>query len=240
MNSGIFKTIQKGIMTAWYPYVRVLSAAWPYRNIEGKRFSVLPGVYKPLENEHAVADYCKSGDVVLDLGCGCGVGAIYCAKIADKVLATDISAAAIRNTEENCKTHGVTNVTVRQSDMFTNVTGQFDLIIANPPYIAADFEHEEQQFATSVRYLPIFFNEVQHYLKPEGRIVVQFPLWHKKRLVALAAAHGFELKSTRPLPLKSPGLALISLAYLQVGFLSTFYVFEPKVAIKEVEFLKAA
>ncbi len=237
---NILKTAQKGIMTFWYWYVRKLNARWPYRTIEGKHFVVYPGVYKPLENEHACAQYCDKGDVVLDLGCGCGVGAIFCADKAEKIVATDISAAAVRNTQENCNSHGVKNVEIRQSDMFSNITGKFDLVIANPPYIAADFEGEEQQFATSVRYLPIFFAEVHKHLNPNARIVVQFPLWHKKRLVALAAAHGFVLKSTKALPLKSPGLAFLSLAYMQVGFLSTFYLFEPKFENKEVETRLAA
>jgi release factor glutamine methyltransferase len=236
----LLASAQKGIMTFWYWYVRKLNARWPYRNVEGKHFVVYPGVYKPLENEHACADYCKKDDVVLDLGSGCGIGAIYCAQTAKSVLATDISAAAVRNTQENCRAHNITNVEVRQSDMFENVSGKFDLVIANPPYIAADFEGEENQFATSVRYLPIFFAEVHKHLKPDSRIVVQFPRWHKKRLVALAAAHGLVLKSMKPLPLKSPGLAMLSFAYMQVGFLSTFYVFESNVKHEEVTLPLAA
>ena len=41
--------------------------------------------------------------------------------------------------------------------MFANVDSKFDLILANPPYVAVEFKTDEKQFATSVRYLPALF-----------------------------------------------------------------------------------
>jgi methylase of polypeptide subunit release factors len=217
---------KKGVMTFWYWYVRKLNAAWPYRTVEGRRFIVLPGVYKPLENEHACAEFCRQGDRVLDLGCGCGIEAIYCAPKARSILAVDISPAAVGNTSENCKLHGVNNVEVRRSDMFADVAGKFDLILANPPYIAADFADEEEQFATSVRYLPMLFAGIDDHLADGGRLLVQYPMWYRRGLEKIASRHGMELKSVKRMPAKSLGLGLLSLAYLQVGFFSTHYLFE--------------
>ncbi len=223
---------KRGVMTLWYWYVRKLNAAWPYRTVDGERFAVLPGVYKPLENEHSCAQYCRDGDRVLDLGCGCGIGAIYCAEKAESVLAVDISAAAVANTIENCDSHCVTNVEVRQSDMFSNVTGKFDLVLANPPYIAADFADEEEQFATSVRYLPLLFAGIHEHLAEGGRLLVQYPMWYRFGLEKIARAHGMKLKSVKRMPAKSLGLGVLSFVYMQVGFISTHYLFERAVAVQ--------
>ncbi len=225
---GIHSASKQALFTFWYWYVRKLSTVWPYKTVEGRKFFVFPGVYKPLENEHSCAQYCKQNDTVLDLGCGCGVGAIFCADIAKDVLATDISTIAVKNTIENCQIHDTTNVKVLLSDMFDKVDGRFDLIIANPPYIAADFENEENQFATSVRYLPLLFAGVHDHLEKDGRLLVQYPAWFEGKLLKLADANGMELVSKKRMPAKSLGLSLISLAYLQVGFRSTFFLFKSK------------
>jgi predicted RNA methylase len=214
-------------MTFWYWYVGKLNALWPSITVGGKRLAILPGVYKPLENEYACAQFCKPGERVLDLGCGSGVNSVFCAPAAREVVAVDISPAAVENTKENCRVHGLTNVSVARSDMFSAVEGRFDLIVSNPPYFASDFEADENQFATSVRYLPALFAHAAEHLTENGRLLVQFPLWFRGRIERLAVEHGFAVKSVRRMPLKSPGLFLLSMAYLQVGFRSAFYLLEP-------------
>jgi release factor glutamine methyltransferase len=225
---NIYAAYKNGLMTFWYWYVRKLNALWPNITVDGKSFVVFPGVYKPLENEHSCATYCREGDRVLDLGCGSGVGAIFCAEKASHVVASDISAAAVRNTEENCRRLGVHNVSAVVSDMFEKIEGEYDVIVANPPYIAADFENEENQFATSVRYLPLLFAGYRKHLAPNGRLLIQYPAWFGGGLKKLAAQHGLVFKEEKRMPAKSLMLNLTSLIYMQVGFRSTFYLFEPK------------
>jgi methylase of polypeptide subunit release factors len=226
--SKIWSFAKRMFMTVWYPYVRLLNTTWPSIKIAGKRLVIAPDVYKPLENEHGCADYCNAGDRVLDLGCGSGVCAIFVAPKAREVLAVDISPSAVQNTKDNCKLLGLDNVTVRQSDMFSGVDGKFDLILANPPYIAVEFEKEEEQFATSVRFMPTLFAQAGNYLTEDGRLLVQFPIWFRNKVEKLGAAHGFELLEVKRTPNKSIGLFLLSLAYTQVGFRSAFYLFRPK------------
>jgi release factor glutamine methyltransferase len=217
---------KRSVMSVWYVYVRTLNRFWPSITLEGKRLTIFPGVYKPLENEPACAEYCHDGDRVLDLGCGSGVCGIFCAPKAREVVAVDISAAAVRNTQENYKRLGLGNVRVLQSDMFSRVDGKFDLILANPPYIAADFKNEEEQFATSTRYLPALFAEAGQRLTSDGRLLVQFPIWFRRRIERLAARHGLQVVAVRRLPPKSLGLSLLSLAYLQVGFRSAHFLIQ--------------
>jgi release factor glutamine methyltransferase len=223
----IWSVAKRAFMTFWYPYVRTLNSIWPSITIQGKRLVIFPDVYKPLENEFACAEYCREGDRVLDLGCGSGVGAVFCAPKARELVAVDISPSAVRNTEENCRLNGLSNVAVKQSDMFSNVEGKFDLILANPPYIEAEFESEVEQFATSVRYLPTLFSQVGKYLAQDGRLLIQFPMWFRGRIERLASGQGLKLVAVRRLPLKSPALFLLSLLYMQVGFRSAFYLLQP-------------
>lgn len=226
----------RAFMQFWYPYVRALNVLSPSITIEGKRLVIAPEVYKPLENEHAVVAYCKTGERVLDLGCGSGVNTIFVSPVAREVVAVDISPVAVKNTQENCRLHGLKNVKVKKSDMFSNVDGQFDVILANPPYVAVSFDKEDKQFATSTRYLPTLFGNAAKHLTKDGRLVVQFPIWVRGAVERMAAEQGFRLVSIKRTPLKSLGLFLISLAYMQVGFRSAFYVFryDPKMAPKAI------
>jgi len=70
---------------------------------------------------------------MLDVGTGTGFHAILFAQDFDEVVALDIDEDALANTAQNCAINGVENVVGLQSDMYTNVNGQFNLIMANPP-----------------------------------------------------------------------------------------------------------
>lgn len=218
---------KQAFMTFWYRYVKVLNIILPSIVVGGKRIVVFPDVYKPLENEYACADYCREGDRVLDLGCGTGVGAVFCAPKARELLAVDINPSAVKNTAENCRLNGLKNVTVKQSDMFSSVEGKFDLILANPPYLEADMKDDDKQFATSVRYLPMLFAHVGEYLADDGRLLIQYPIWFRGTIERLGAERGLKLIEVKRMPLKSPGLLLLSLLYMQFGFRSAYYLMHP-------------
>lgn len=78
---------------------------------------------------------------VLDLGTG--TGCILLTLLAERPGATgvgvDISAGALAVARDNAARVGVSGrVELVRSDWFSDVTGRFDLIVSNPPYIAAD------------------------------------------------------------------------------------------------------
>ena len=79
---------------------------------------------------------------VCDVGTGSGAVAVTLAKHQPKPLgnltvhAVDLSRKAIAVAEENAKTHGV-DVRFVESDLLTAVSGPFDMIVSNPPYVSA-------------------------------------------------------------------------------------------------------
>ncbi|MBO3737411.1 methyltransferase [Actinoplanes flavus] len=73
----------------------------------------------------------------VDIGCGTGAGAIAVAKRAPgaEILAVDINPAALRFARLNAELAGTPHVRVCRSDLLDGVDGDFDLIIANPPFM---------------------------------------------------------------------------------------------------------
>ncbi|WP_029684547.1 16S rRNA (guanine(1207)-N(2))-methyltransferase RsmC [Tatumella saanichensis] len=72
---------------------------------------------------------------VLDLGCGAGVLSVALAKHSPKVRLwlADVNAAALAASEATLASNGVEGE-VFASNVFSDVSGRFDLIISNPPF----------------------------------------------------------------------------------------------------------
>ena len=73
---------------------------------------------------------------VVDIGCGTGSGAIMVARACPNavVFGVDINPAALLLTRVNATLADVA-VSARHSDLLRGVDGEFDLIVANPPYM---------------------------------------------------------------------------------------------------------
>jgi release factor glutamine methyltransferase len=74
---------------------------------------------------------------VLDMGCGSGVLglSLAAARPGWQVTLADVSPDALALTRENAVKLGLENVAFAQSDLFSAVDGDFDLIAANLPYV---------------------------------------------------------------------------------------------------------
>lgn len=93
-----------------------------------------------------IADRAQSK--ILDLGTGCGAIALALgAERPDaRILATDRYAAALQTARDNACSHGLDRVQFIQADWLAPLGkhARFDLIVSNPPYVAARDPHLEQ------------------------------------------------------------------------------------------------
>lgn len=114
-----------------------------WRDFWGRRFRVTPDTLDPRpETEILVAEaLCRPFDRMLDLGTGTGCILLSC--LADRPMATglgvDLSDAALAVARDNAERLGLAGrASFVLSDWCAAVAGRFDLIVSNPPYIAAD------------------------------------------------------------------------------------------------------
>ena len=107
----------------------------------GLNFKVNSNVLIPRQDTETLVEealkICQPGMKVLDLGTGSGCIVISIMKNAPGMTATgsDISKQALLVAKENGKLHEADIEWVR-SNLYENITGRYDLIVSNPPYIA--------------------------------------------------------------------------------------------------------
>lgn len=105
----------------------------------GLKFKVGPDVLIPRQDtEILVEEVLKvaKDKEILDLctGSGCIITSLSKLGRLKRAVGTDISKKALEIAKENIKSHQV-DVTLLHGDLFESVTGKFDIIVSNPPYI---------------------------------------------------------------------------------------------------------
>lgn len=137
-----------------------------YREFYGREFAVSPAVLIPRPETEMLVDIVLAQEVgaggtarILDLGTGSGCIAITLALEipSAQVSAVDASEAALSVARENAERLEA-SLSLLRSDWFDNLAGErFDLIVANPPYVAeadphlaaGDLRHEPPQALAS-------------------------------------------------------------------------------------------
>jgi 16S rRNA (guanine1207-N2)-methyltransferase len=125
----------------------------------------------------SVAEF-KSGDKVLDLGCGYGICGVYAAKLvgAENVFMSDISVQAVKIAQENTLINGLFSVNIIHSDGFSNIseTG-FTKILSNPPY--------HTDFNTAKHFIEKGFNRMT--IGGKMYMVTKRRDWYKNKLISV-------------------------------------------------------
>lgn len=119
----------------------------------------------------------EASDRVLDMGTGCGINAILAASRSSDVVAVDINPKAVEAAAANAALNGVADrIVFRQSDVFDAVDGTFDVIAIDPPFrwFAARDLLELSTADEDYRALTRFMTEARDYLRPGGRIILNF------------------------------------------------------------------
>lgn len=179
--------------------------------ILGKKFIGMPGVFSPKifgEDDTVVKTLSlQKGLKILEIGSGTGYFSVFWAlKGARKVVAVDISEAAVENTKRNAKLHQVEKkIDARVGDMF-NVIGpheKFDVIFCDIP-----FNHTEKSNLTllqqaiydpNYQLLTRFLSEASSYLKQHGIVYLLYSPTHGDiaYFYSLAKKDGWSIKALK-------------------------------------------
>jgi len=182
----------------------------------GRTFRVTPEVLDPRPETETLVEAALAApfDRVLDLGTGSGC--ILISLLAERPAATgvgtDISPAAVLVAGENAVAHGVADrIVLPLSDWYEDIGGRFDLIVSNPPYIAASEmadlapevrDHEPRLALTDgadglTAYRAIAAGSMDH-LTPGGRLLVEIGPAQGAAVSRLFRAAGLEEIRVRP------------------------------------------
>ena len=112
-----------------------------YRAFWGRNFEVNEDVLDPRGDTETLVEVVLKKKFKTMLELGTGSGAIAITVLAERFdatcVATDISGLALETAARNSKIYGVQNrLTLLQSDWFSKISGRFDIIVSNPPYIS--------------------------------------------------------------------------------------------------------
>ncbi|MGC8630678.1 MAG: HemK2/MTQ2 family protein methyltransferase [Thermoplasmata archaeon] len=125
----------------------------------------------PSEDTYFFIDHIKCGKSVLEIGTGAGEVAMHCAKLGSKVTATDINGNSLKLAKSNA---GNLKIKFIKSDLFENISGKFDTILFNPPYLPGEYKEDPAIYGgkSGSDIIDIFLAEAKKHLNPEGEIYV--------------------------------------------------------------------
>ncbi|MBD2438392.1 carbamoyltransferase C-terminal domain-containing protein [Nostoc sp. FACHB-110] len=111
---------------------------------------------------------------VLDLCSGSGIQSLIASRYAKVVVGVDINPRAIRFARFNAQLNGISNVQFSLGNLYDAVTGEFDTILANPPFVASP--SQECRFrdggVDGEAILERIISESANKLTPQGKLFI--------------------------------------------------------------------
>jgi release factor glutamine methyltransferase len=162
-----------------------------HQEFYGREFRVTPDVLIPRpETEHlveAVLAHANAARTIVDVGTGSGAIAITLAlETRARVVATDVSIAALRVASENARALGAKLDFVACDLSGAFAAGAFDMVISNPPYVPAleqtTIQREVREYEPPVALyggddgLDVYHRlvpEAWRLLKPDGWLMME-------------------------------------------------------------------
>ncbi|HVT16931.1 MAG TPA: HemK2/MTQ2 family protein methyltransferase [Thermoanaerobaculia bacterium] len=170
----------------WRPFLRRRLGRVVLEQIDGVPLLVLPEVFNPAVYRtgallaRAVSSWTPGmagrtdGIRVLDMGTGCGVGAVFAARRGLAVVAVDINPQAVRCARINALINRLEErIEVREGDLFAPVAGErFDLVLFNPPFFRGEPAGDLDRAWRGTDVLERFASGLGAVLKPAGQALV--------------------------------------------------------------------
>ncbi|MEM6305682.1 MAG: peptide chain release factor N(5)-glutamine methyltransferase [Pseudomonadota bacterium] len=179
------------------------------RGFYGREFHISAEVLDPRPETETLIELALSSRFSSLLDLGVGSGCILVTLLAERMgargLGVDISEAACLQASANALLHGVEGrADIRLSDWFGAVEGRFDLVVSNPPYLAADgmddvapelARHEPRAALTDegdgLSAYRVIAAEAQAYLTPRGCVLVEIGWQQGAAVRAIFEAEGW-------------------------------------------------
>ncbi len=139
---------------------------------------------------------------LLDIGAGSGAGGLHVASLlpdtSASIVLSDVNLRALHFSRVNTLLNDIDNVQVIESNLFEKISGPFDLIIANPPYLVDPlkrlYRHGGALLGSELT-LQIVRQSLDH-LAPAGRLIVYSGSAISRGADHLKASLGYLLKKS--------------------------------------------
>lgn len=135
-------------------------------------------VYPPDEDSYFLIDCLKKEienrkiKTALEIGTGSGIVSFSIANLVEQILAVDINSKAIEFAQEKAELKGLKNIEFKISNLFENVSGKFDLIFFNPPYLPGKENISWSGRKKGQEIIEKFLSEVRDYLNENGEAII--------------------------------------------------------------------
>lgn len=142
-------------------------------------------VYPPAEDTYLLLDAAlaesRPEDLVIEIGSGRGIISVELATKVRRLIATDINPHAILATKARAEERGASDkIELVRADLFGGISGIFDLVLFNPPYLPTQPEERSGNWIdyaldggiSGRETVDRFLEDLSSHLKPGGRALL--------------------------------------------------------------------